>query len=142
LRLLREAVQDEPARRWELELDGADLSGDLLAVEAMNVRETGPNVLLAPEADPGDGLLDVVLVTAEDRAALVAYLGARIENRPMGTPPLHSRRGRNLIVRPPQSGTLRVDDEVLTENPEHEGVDAARASIDPARLSVLVPPGQ
>jgi diacylglycerol kinase (ATP) len=52
LRLLREVVKEAPSCRWELELDGVDLSGDLLAIEAMNVRETGPNVLLAPDADP------------------------------------------------------------------------------------------
>jgi diacylglycerol kinase (ATP) len=143
LRLLREVVEEEPSRPWELELDGHNVSGELLAVEAMNVRETGPNVLLAPDADPGDGLLDVVLVTAEDREALVAYLAGRIENRPTGTPRLPTRRGRTLVIRrPPRDCTLRVDDEVLAENPEHDGIDAARASIDPARLTVLVPAAQ
>lgn len=139
LRLLRETVEDEPARPWKLELDGHELSGDLLAVEAMNVRETGPNVLLAPDADPGDGLLDLVLVRAEDRPALVAYLEGRIENRPTPMPRLPTQRGRELVMRPPEGGALRVDDELLAENPEHEDIDAARAGIDPARLTVLVP---
>jgi diacylglycerol kinase (ATP) len=139
LRLLRETVEDEPARPWKLELDGHDNSGDLLAVEAMNVRETGPNVLLAPDADPGDGLLDLVLVRAEDRPALLAYLDGRIEERPVSTPRLPTQRGRELVMHPPEGGALRVDDELLAENPEHDGIDAARASIDPTRLTVLVP---
>jgi diacylglycerol kinase (ATP) len=140
LRLLREVVEQEPPRRWDLGLDGHDLSGELLAVEAMNVRETGPNVLLAPDADPGDGLLDVVLVKAEDRDALVAYLDGRLGNRPIGTPRMTTRRGRTLVLRAPDDCALRVDDEVLAENPDREGIDDARASIDPARLTVLVPP--
>jgi diacylglycerol kinase (ATP) len=139
LRLLREVVEQEPSRRWDLELDGHDLSGDLLAVEAMNVRETGPNVLLAPDADPGDGQLDVVLVTAEDRDALVAYLDGRLEDRHVATPRLPGRRGRNLVLRPPEDRALRVDDEVLVENPERDGIESVRANIDPARLTVLVP---
>jgi diacylglycerol kinase (ATP) len=139
LRLLRETVEDESARRWELELDGHNISGDLLAVEAMNVRETGPNVLLAPDADPGDGLLDLVLVRAEDRPSLLDYLDGRIENRPIPTPRLPTRRGQQLVVHPPEGAAMRVDDELMAENPEHEGIDAARASIDPSRLTLLLP---
>lgn len=108
LELLRELVEEEPSRHWELELDGIDVSGDLIAVEAMNVRETGPNVLLAPDADPGDGLLDFVLVRDDDRAALVAYIDARLASRPIGTPRLSTRRGRRLVLRPPEECALRV----------------------------------
>lgn len=139
LELLRELVEEEPSRHWELELDGIDVSGDLIAVEAMNVRETGPNVLLAPDADPGDGLLDFVLVRDDDRAALVAYIDARLASRPIGTPRLSTRRGRKLVLRPPEECALRVDDEVLAENPQRDGIDTASASVDPARVTVLVP---
>jgi diacylglycerol kinase (ATP) len=142
LKLLRQVVEEEPARHWDIELDGDDVSGEMLAVEAMNVKETGPNVLLAPDADPGDGVLDVVLVTAEDRDAFLAYLDGRIENRPMGTLRMGSHRGRKLVLRPPNDGALRVDDEVLAENPERDGIDTARASVDPGRLTVVVPTGR
>jgi diacylglycerol kinase (ATP) len=139
LHLLRQLVEEEPSRHWEVELDGHDLSGELLAVEAMNVRETGPNVLLAPDADPGDGLLDLALVRAEDRPALLRYLDGRIENRPIPAPRLLTGRGTELVVHPPDGVAMRVDDELLAESPEHEGINAARASIDPARLTVLLP---
>jgi diacylglycerol kinase (ATP) len=139
LQLLRDVVEQAPPLRWELRLDGVDLESDLLAIEAMNVRETGPNVLLAPDADPGDGLLDVVLVTEDDRAAFLAYLEGRLENRAIGTPRFSTKRGKKLVLRPPEGCALRVDDEVLAESPERDGVDAARMSIDPARLTALVP---
>jgi hypothetical protein len=84
-------------------------------------------------------LLDVVLVTDEDRAALVAYLDGRVENRPLATPRLPTRRGRKLVLRPPDERTLRVDDEMLAEYPERSGIDTASASVDPARVTVLVP---
>jgi diacylglycerol kinase family enzyme len=139
LRLLREVAEEARSLRWELELDGVDVSMDLVAIEAMNVRETGPNVLLAPDADPGDGLLDFVFVRDEDRSALVAYIDARLGNRPMGTPRLPTRRGRKLVLRPPDECALRVDDELLAEDPARNGIAAARASVDPARVIVLVP---
>ena len=139
LRLLREVVEQAPSLRWELQLDGVDLHGDLLAIEAMNVRETGPNVPLAPDADPGDGLLDVVLVTNEDRAAFLAYLDGRLETRPVEAPRFTTRRGKKLVLRPPEGCALRMDDELLAEGTERDGIDSARMSVDPARLIVLVP---
>jgi diacylglycerol kinase (ATP) len=139
LRLLREVAAEAPSLRWELELDGVDVSTDLVALEAMNVRETGPNVPLAPGADPSDGFLDFVFVTGEERAGLVAYVDARLRNRPTGTPRLPTRRGRRLVLRPPDKCALRVDDELLAEDPARDGIAAAQASVDPARVVVLVP---
>jgi hypothetical protein len=73
LRLLEDVLQSSPALEWELEIDGIEVSESLLGVEAMNIRETGPNVPLAPEADPGDGQLDVVRIRSADRGPLLAY---------------------------------------------------------------------
>jgi diacylglycerol kinase family enzyme len=46
------------------------MSGEFIAIEAMNIREVGPNICLAPDADPSDGMLDVALVRPEDRDAI------------------------------------------------------------------------
>ncbi|HEX2217399.1 MAG TPA: diacylglycerol kinase family protein [Gemmatimonadales bacterium] len=64
-------VRTLPLTRWRLELDGEDLSGDYLLVEAMNVRCAGPN-LCVPRADPADGRLEIVAAGEEDRPALRA----------------------------------------------------------------------
>jgi diacylglycerol kinase family enzyme len=56
-----------PPMRLKLKLDERDLSGEYILVEAMNIRSIGPNLCLAPDADHGDGLLDVVLVSNEER---------------------------------------------------------------------------
>lgn len=58
--------------RWyDVSADGRDFSGEYLAVEAMNIRQVGPRLPLAPAADPGDGLLDLVLVREVDREGLI-----------------------------------------------------------------------
>src|SRR5262249_31544981 len=57
LRLLRRLVDELPAQRWEIELDGDTVSGDYLAVEAMITGETGPSVPLAPSVSPMDPAL-------------------------------------------------------------------------------------
>jgi len=51
LHLFRELVADAPTRSWRVCLDGADISGDFLAVEIVNIRFVGSNIPIAPEAD-------------------------------------------------------------------------------------------
>jgi diacylglycerol kinase (ATP) len=115
LDLLEAAIHDAPARAWELELDGEDLSGEFLAVEVMNVREIGPNVPLAPDADPGDGLLDVALVAAGHREGLAAYLREREPDHHIPPPAMRRARGSRLRMRFPEGCALHVDDELWPE---------------------------
>jgi diacylglycerol kinase family enzyme len=77
LKLLADVIDEAVEQAWELTLDGNTSTERVLAFEAMNVRELGPNLPLAPEAEPGDGRLDVVLIHPEHRSALAAYVEAR-----------------------------------------------------------------
>jgi diacylglycerol kinase family enzyme len=70
----RRALGRTRPRRWHVEADGEDLSGDYLLVMLLNTEFAGPNLALATEADPGDGRLDLLLVREEDRQALGGYL--------------------------------------------------------------------
>lgn len=65
------AMKPEP---WKLSLDGADWSGDYLLVEVLNIQSIGPNLEVAPSADPFDGLLTVVTAGEGHRAQLDAWL--------------------------------------------------------------------
>ena len=40
-------------------LDGRDFSGEFILLEALNIQSVGPNLCLAPDANPADGLLDL-----------------------------------------------------------------------------------
>jgi diacylglycerol kinase (ATP) len=107
-RLIEERLDDVELRRWELELDDRDLSGEYLAVEALLVRETGPNIPLAPEADSADGLFDVVLVRERDRNELRAYVDARRAERPAPPPQLERSRAHRVRL---AGGPMHVDDD-------------------------------
>jgi diacylglycerol kinase family enzyme len=141
LELLLETLGEADAARWEPRLDGEQLAGELLGIEALNIRETGPEVRLAPAADPGDALLDVVLVAPQDRDALRAYVDARLGGRAAEVPRLEVWRGRELMLKIPAKGVLRVDDEPWPEaSSRHEaGTAVVRAAVQQVR--VLAPPG-
>jgi diacylglycerol kinase family enzyme len=64
------------AAPWHVNADGQDLSGEYLMVVAMNTAHIGPALALAPDADAGDGALDLLLVAEEHRSALGDYLEA------------------------------------------------------------------
>ncbi len=83
-----------------------------LAVEAMNIRHAGASVPIAPNADPGDGLLDVVLIRKRARPGLMRYIEQRLEQRAVKRPRLKVRRGRRVELRV-KDAPMRVDDQVV-----------------------------
>ncbi|MBC7828216.1 MAG: NAD(+)/NADH kinase [Chitinophagaceae bacterium] len=74
LQVLHDMIVSYEAQDLQMEVDGNDCSGKYLMAEIMNIRSIGPNLLLAPDADPGDGKLEVVLVPENQRGELADYV--------------------------------------------------------------------
>ncbi len=66
LSLLRQLALDYPARHWNMNADGEDLSGRFILWGVMNTRSAGPALHLAPRAAMDDGQLDFVAVREDD----------------------------------------------------------------------------
>jgi diacylglycerol kinase family enzyme len=113
---LKRVLKSTPARRWKVEADGVDLSGEYVFVAALNICCLGPRVMLAPGADPGDGHLDLVLIGEEDRPALRDFLKALRED--LAPPaPLTAHQVRSVkLVWDPETGHL--DDDRWPEKPD------------------------
>ncbi len=79
----------------QIRLDGRDLSGDYLLVEVMNTPTLGPRLQLAANADPTDGLVDLVLAEEKHRRALEDALRRRLKGEDV-TVELPQTRGREL----------------------------------------------
>jgi len=128
--ILIEKLRRRTASQLTVTLDGQDLSGAYLLLEAMNICYVGPNLHLAPGADPGDGILDLVLVPEADREQMAEYLASG----PDGPPPeLTVHRGKSLRVEWDRADT-HVDDESL---PSEAG--KVEAFLDPYGLQFLTP---
>ncbi|HZG00055.1 MAG TPA: diacylglycerol kinase family protein, partial [Chitinophagales bacterium] len=65
--LLLELTHKYEAKECKLTIDGEDHSGKFILAEILNIKSIGPNLYLAPDADAGDGLFDVVLIPEEDK---------------------------------------------------------------------------
>jgi diacylglycerol kinase (ATP) len=92
-------------------IDGKVYTGNYIMVEVMNIRSLGPRLILAPEADPGDGYFDVLLVSERKRERLINYIekiGAGIKGRF----PFKTVRGRNIQIN--WSGKdMHIDDQLI-----------------------------
>jgi diacylglycerol kinase family enzyme len=123
LKWMRERLPSFPAESLKISLDGRDFSGEFILLEAMNIQHIGPSLHLAPDADPSDGLLDIVLIDAMDRGKLGEYLANRLEGR--AHPPRWTvYRCRHLELEWADSD-LHIDDEVWpggTSPPSHSAV--------------------
>jgi diacylglycerol kinase family enzyme len=137
-RLRRHAARCEPLE-VHARLDGKDISGRYLMLEALNLRFIGPNLHLALDSQPGDGHLDVVMVTEGERERLRYYLEHWRENRER-LAVLPSLRGRRFELE--WTGVpLHIDDK-LKPRPKDEpeeiaGVVEARLGGD--TVEFLVP---
>jgi len=113
LQMLRDRLAECAPQALAVKLDGRDLSGDYVLVEAMNMQYVGPNLYLAPDCDLRDGLLDVVLVPFAERARLLRYL-SDWQNGILWPPELSTHRGKRLELE--WTGyEVHIDDRVWPE---------------------------
>ena len=125
-----------PVQRHVL-ADAEDLSGRYLLVEAMNIRSLGPRIVLAPDAHPGDGYLDLVLVRETDRRAFAEYL-AGIADGVDRVSPFETRRVRRVsFVWDSAHGHL--DDEPWPAEGAGESTPVVEVDIVDPPIMVLAP---
>jgi len=120
-------------------LDGKDISGRYLMFEAINLRYVGPNMFLAPNGRPGDGKLDVVLVTEDERPWLLEYLNKWQKDRERHSV-LPTQRGERLQIE--WTGyELHIDDKLYPTKIDDPGKMAGvvEARIETAAVEILVP---
>jgi diacylglycerol kinase family enzyme len=101
-----------PSFRMKVFLDGRDLSGEFILLEAMNIQFVGPNLCLAPDANPSDGLLDLAFFYEGQRDNLIDQIveSGRGTLSPLSLPPV-TLQGR-LLEMELQGLPVHIDDEI------------------------------
>lgn len=134
LTTLLEIVQTARSRYCKLELDGQDYSGEYLLLEVLNTHSIGPNLKLAPQADPGDGFFDAVWIREDERKRLIEYLEHRL-NKEEATPPFHSLACRRVHLEW-AGAQVHIDDQLeKKEQPPFPAV----IELLPEMVSFLIP---
>lgn len=130
-RALRKLLKDRKPDRVELVIDGQALGTRHLMVEILNISHGGPRLPFAPGIDPGDGLLDVLVLEPGQRKQMREWLKDGAE----GWPPLTHVRGRKVGFA--WDGTpLHVDDALP---PPEDGTAAVEVRLTGQAAILLVP---
>jgi diacylglycerol kinase (ATP) len=85
-------------RRYALELDGADRSFTGVLVAVGNCPSYGGGLRICPDADPADGLLDVVVAASLGRAALTRLKPRLRRGTHLADPRVTSYRAREIKI--------------------------------------------
>jgi len=139
LGILKEKVQRLRSKKMSVRLDGKDLSGDYILLEALNIRYIGPNLNLVPQADTSDGFFDVVMVTQRERSKLSSYLSDLIR-RKRTRPNLRFRRGQHLQIEW-ENSPVHIDDTPWPDEEDEPPVqlNALDVKVQPGALVFLIP---
>lgn len=108
---LHDIILNSKARYCKISLDGADHSGEFLLAEVMNTQSIGPNLNLAPFADPGDGSFDVILIAERQREEFASYVHNKLHGIEQ-SPVFNILKAKNLDIYW-EGRLLHVDDEIL-----------------------------
>jgi len=140
LQALAESLPDYRAKATHVSIDGNKITGNFLLIEAMNMPFFGPNLHLTPDADPGDGYFDVVLLGQDHREEFQSYLTYRLEGG-KDAPRLQTFRARKLRFE--WGGKmLHIDDKAVSmhdEAYENDDSNLVKIRIERAALDFLIP---
>ncbi|MBL0743927.1 diacylglycerol/lipid kinase family protein [Chryseolinea lacunae] len=126
LELMREVVLTYKARTCRIEIDDAEHVGKYILVEVMNISSIGPNLKLAPLANPCDGEFEVVLVAEAQRDQFAEYLQRKI-------------RG---VEEPVSFNVLKAKKLKIHWDGKHVHVDDASITLDkPAEIEITLQSG-
>jgi diacylglycerol kinase (ATP) len=111
LKVFQDVANGYKAKNCKLLVDGIDHSGRFLMLEIMNTTAIGPNITINPAADTGDGVFEVLIVSADEREKLDKYLSEKINGTdvPFGFKLLKAKKIHIVW----EGTNLHVDDEFV-----------------------------
>jgi diacylglycerol kinase family enzyme len=123
-RRIAETLAEAVAREFDIRVDDAHISEPVVLLEIVTIPLVGPNLLLAPDANPADQLLDLCRVNETERAAMAEWLAKPTEGAPA---PLTAVSASHVAI----SGRfdrVRLDDAVRAVGPESGTIALASAN--------------
>lgn len=118
-------------REMTITLDGVSDRRKVCTVVVSNGRYGGGGMLVAPNADATDGLLDVMTVNDISKPDLLWSLPRIYRGTHLTHPKVLAERAREIEIRPAQPVSLQADGELLGEGP-------ARFRVLPAAVTLAV----
>jgi diacylglycerol kinase (ATP) len=130
--VLSATIGDAESWRQALRIDRVKIEGDFLLLEILNLRSSGPRLPIAFAAEAGDRMLDIVLLTEDQRERMLDWIAGEPEH---SAPPVDAYKGVRVSLM--WEGTpLRIDDETFDPPKRPASIEIGLAG---ASLTVLCP---
>lgn len=129
---IAEAMRDAEVETFDIRVDDARISEPTVLLEVMTIPLVGPNLLLAPEANPADQLIDLCSVAASAREEAEEWLAAQAEGTPA---PLAAIAASHIVI----SGRftrVRLDDKVRTLDHKNTATISLASATEPLHFVV------
>ena len=120
------------AGEMRLTVDGEERAGRIIDVMVANGRFLGGGMKMLPEAEPDDGLLDVLVIGDVTKRDLLLTLPKSYRGKHLPHPRLETLRGRAVTVEAHEPVPLELDG-------EQPGTTPARFDVVPRALRLRVP---
>jgi len=102
-----------------LEVEGEVIEGDFSFVLACNTKYTGKGMLMAPDAQLSDGLIDLVVVRSASRFEMLRLLPKIFDGSYLTSPKVTCRQVKEFTLTPEIKETVNVDGELMDQTPIH-----------------------
>ena len=112
-------------------VDGEHGERRICTIMLNNGRYGGGGMLPAPNADPGDGFFDLVIIDDITKPDLIMSLPRIYRGTHLTHPKVTLMRAREVEIRPTLTSAVQADGELLGEAP-------ARFSVLPAALNIVI----
>jgi diacylglycerol kinase family enzyme len=128
------ALRNTRRARYEVRIDdGAPYRLRGLGVLVGNVGELQGGAAVLPDADPADGLLDVIVLAPRGWVDVLVMVGRILRRRPNDPPQAVIQRGRRVEIRADRAVPLEFDGEYAGER------DALTVTVLPGAVAVCGP---
>jgi diacylglycerol kinase (ATP) len=114
-----------------INLDGKLSDKKICTVIVSHGRYGGGGMLVAPNADPTDGLFDVTVIDNINKVDLLWSFPKIYKGTHLTHPRVSTRKAGEIVLKPVQKMSLQADGELLGETP-------ARFSVLPDKLSIAI----
>ena len=118
-------------KQVSLVLDGQPEERKVWTILMSNGKYGGGGMLAAPDADPSDGLFDVVVIDDLSKLDLLKSLPRIYKGTHLSHPKVTVKRAREIDIQPIQRMALQADGELLGQAP-------ARVYMLPAALNIAI----
>jgi diacylglycerol kinase family enzyme len=109
---LQKIVMSYPAKPFTVIIDDTPFTDHYMLIEVMNISSIGPNLNLSPDADPGDGEFELIMIPENQRKEFADYISDKIRGIEKQFSPVVIK-GKKISIATP-AGLMHIDDELKT----------------------------